>query len=166
MVHLGLNRCYSWVPPDVPDLAGVLIRHSTREDADWEDMEALQAGQLTSSPYYTPDPRDAGVYWFEARAINTAGGLSATGSRVMVELPKAQTLADIEADSGAIDSSAQGGDAARADALAARDDALRRHGGAGCGRRTPISRAGGPACADGRGAPSGEPRIADRRAGN
>ncbi len=71
-------RLYTWIPPDIPDLAGILIRHTAGAGSQvpWADMTPLHAGYLTSSPYASADP-PGGTYTLAFRALSTAGEMSA-----------------------------------------------------------------------------------------
>ena len=69
------TRKYDWTPPDIPDFAGVVIRHSADESDAWAGMTPLHDGLLTFAPYETKSPAP-GTWTFAFRAASTAGALS------------------------------------------------------------------------------------------
>ncbi|MYG00237.1 hypothetical protein F4212_14055, partial [Candidatus Poribacteria bacterium] len=74
------TRKFSWTPPMDGDLAGIVIRYAAvpgdNSDPAWGVMTPAHKGVLTSSPWETEEI-DAGDWVFAARALSTAGDLSA-----------------------------------------------------------------------------------------
>ena len=73
------TRIYRWTPPDVPDLEGVVLRYAADAAAAWDDMTALHAGFLTSSPYEALAPPE-GTWTVAGRSVSTSGLMSSTAS--------------------------------------------------------------------------------------
>ena len=68
------TRQYSWEPPEIINLAGILIRYvdAAMSGAAWADMTPLHEGYLTASPHESFDP-PAGAWIFAARSLSTQG---------------------------------------------------------------------------------------------
>ena len=83
--HATGTRIVSFSLPGESDTAGAIVRYSTNSATAWAGMTALHNGILSASPFYTTDP-DAGLTYFEARAITTDGVVSTAGRRVSINL--------------------------------------------------------------------------------
>lgn len=80
------TRRFSWVLADPegdgppPDLTGYQIRFRSGTNVawGWNDLTPLNDGILTSSPYDTGSPGEAGVFTFAVAAFNSSGLMSLT----------------------------------------------------------------------------------------
>ncbi len=70
------TRSFSWVNPPDLDFNGCLIGYSTNINATFAQMELLNNGTLTSSPYET-NQLSSGTYSFGVVAVDTSGNQSA-----------------------------------------------------------------------------------------
>ena len=82
--HEDGTRVYSWTPPEITDLAGIVLRYSASAAMPWADMTPLHAGVLTDSPYEALEP-GAGTWTVAARALST-GGVESESASVRVTL--------------------------------------------------------------------------------
>ena len=91
---LGKIRGFGWIPSNIPDYAGARIKYSATQSDRWDNMSILHNGILTSSPHETETPNSSGTYYFEIRAVDTAGTESISGTRIVATLGTVEAGAD------------------------------------------------------------------------
>lgn len=78
-------RQFNWNPPEDRDIAGYQIRYSSELTDEWDDMEPLHLGVITTIPFETT-LLSAGTYRFAIKSIDTSGNYSLGAQYITAEL--------------------------------------------------------------------------------